>query len=595
VIDRAALARLTEAELDRFAATHPLSRELFARAQRSLVGGVPMPWMMMWAGGFPPYVASAKGASLTDVDGCDYVDLCLADTGAMTGHGPPAVREQCERGMTTMLPTEDSILVAEELARRFGLGRWLFTLSATDANRSALRIARQVTGRGKVLVFSYCYHGSVDESFAVRGPDGGTVSRAGNAGPPVDPALTTVAVEFNDTSALEAALADRSVACVLAEPAMTNMGIILPAEGYHRALRETTRDTGTLLIIDETHTLSAGPGGCTAAWGLVPDMVTVGKAIGGGIACGALGLSGEVSTAMLADPGADYEDTGGIGGTLAGNALSLAAMRATLTHVLTADAYSRTVPLAGRFADGVRGVIETAGLGWHVTQLGCRAEYRFQPEPPQNGTQASAASDAELERYFHLHAMNRGVLITPFHNMALMSPVTRQADVDRHTEVFAEAVSGLLGLCLTEPAGARVALASVHHYVGAGDPGRTRGQQEHDHVGDLFQAAEAPEWKLGRNELGEGLGVVRAEGLPRAAREEDGARADRVHPDAGRGQFLGRRRGEVDLGRLGHRVRGPRRRAYPGDRGDDHAGSPARGLEEREPGPDQLGRVPCVQ
>ena len=449
MIDRAELARLTQVELDRFAATHPLSRELFAEAQRSLIGGVPMPWMMMWAGGFPPYVARAHGAGLTDVDGCDYVDLCLADTGAMTGHGPPvvlaAIREQCERGITTMLPTEDSIAVAEELGRRFGVSRWLFTLSATDANRSALRIARQVTGRGKVLVFSYCYHGSVDEAFAVRAPDGSTVARAGNVGPPVDPALTTVVAEFNDVPGLEAALADRSVACVLAEPAMTNMGIVLPDEGYHQALREITRDTGTLLIIDETHTLSAGPGGCTAAWGLDPDLVTVGKAIGSGIASGALGLSEETYAAMLAQPEADYEDTGGIGGTLAGNALSLAAMQATLTHVLTADAYARTIPLASRFTEGVREVISAAGLGWHVTQLGCRAEYRFQPAPPRNGTQANAASDAELERYFHLHAMNRGVLITPFHNMALMSPVTRQADVDRHTEVFAEAVRDLLG------------------------------------------------------------------------------------------------------------------------------------------------------
>jgi glutamate-1-semialdehyde aminotransferase len=337
--------------------------------------------------------------------------------------------------------------VAEELTRRFGVGRWLFTLSATDANRSALRIARQVTGRDKVLVFSYCYHGSVDEAFAVRGPGGRTVARAGNVGAPVDPALTTVVAEFNDIPGLKAALADRSVACVLAEPAMTNMGIILPHEGYHQALREITRDTGTLLIIDETHTLSAGPGGCTAAWNLDPDLVTVGKAIGSGIASGALGLSDQAYAAMMAQagPDADYEDTGGVGGTLAGNALSLAAMRATLTHVLTAGAYARMIPLADRFTAGVREVISAAGLGWHVTQLGCRAEYRFQAGPPRNGTQANAASDAELERYFHLHAMNRGVLITPFHNMALMSPVTRQADVDRHTEVFAEAVRDLLG------------------------------------------------------------------------------------------------------------------------------------------------------
>ena len=449
MIERTRLASLTRRELDRFATAHPRSRELSQQAQRSLIGGVPMPWMMLWAGGFPPFAAHAEGARITDVDGCEYVDLCLGDTGAMTGHSPPAVlaavREQAGRGLTTMLPTQDAAVVADDLSRRFGMARWLFTLSATDANRAALRVARQVTGRPKVAVFSYCYHGSVDETFAVRQPDGSTRSRAGNVGPPVDPAQTTVAVEFNDTDGLAAALAGGSVACVLAEPAMTNMGIILPEPGYHRALRELTRDSGTLLIIDETHTLSAGPGGCTLAWDLAPDMVTAGKAIGSGIACGALGMSAGVATQMLADIEADYADTGGIGGTLAGNALSLAAMRATLGQVLTAEAYQWTIPLAGRFADGVREVIARAGLGWQVTQLGCRAEYAFLPDPPRNGTQAHAAADPDLERYFHLHAMNRGVLITPFHNMALMSPATQQADVDRHTEVFAEAVADLLG------------------------------------------------------------------------------------------------------------------------------------------------------
>jgi glutamate-1-semialdehyde 2,1-aminomutase len=449
MIDRTRLASLTRRELDRFATAHPRSRELSRQAQRSLIGGVPMPWMMLWAGGFPPFAAHAEGARITDVDGCEYVDLCLGDTGAMTGHSPPvvlaAVREQAGRGLTTMLPTQDAAVVADDLSRRFGMARWLFTLSATDANRAALRVARQITGRPKVAVFSYCYHGSVDETFAVRQPDGSTRSRAGNVGPPVDPAQTTVAVEFNDTDGLAAALAGGSVACVLAEPAMTNMGIILPEPDYHRALREITRDSGTLLIIDETHTLSAGPGGCTLAWDLAPDMVTAGKAIGSGIACGALGMSAGVATQMLADIEADYADTGGIGGTLAGNALSLAAMRATLGQVLTAEAYQWTIPLAGRFADGVREVIARAGLGWQVTQLGCRAEYAFLPDPPRNGTQAHAAADPDLERYFHLHAMNRGVLITPFHNMALMSPATQQADVDRHTEVFAEAVADLLG------------------------------------------------------------------------------------------------------------------------------------------------------
>ena len=407
-----------------------------------------MPWMMRWAGGFPPFAARAAGASITDVDGHEYVDLCLGDTGAMTGHSPPAVLkvllDQGQRGLTTMLPTEDSIWVAGELRRRFGLGRWMFMLSATDANRAALRIARQITGRQKILVFSYCYHGSVDETFAVRGPDGGTVSREGNVGPPVDPAVTTKAIEFNDLRALDAALSDGSVACVLAEPAMTNMGIILPEPGYHQALRELTRAAGTLLIIDETHTLSAGPGGCTALWSLEPDMVTLGKAIGSGVACGALGVSGDAVDRMLAQVDADYEDTGGIGGTLAGNAVSLAAMRATLGEVLTADAYARMIPLAGRFAAGVEQVISAHGLGWHVTQLGCRAEYRFQASPPGNGTEAHAAADSELERFYHLHAMNRGVLITPFHNMALMSPVTQEADVDRHTETFAAATADLL-------------------------------------------------------------------------------------------------------------------------------------------------------
>ncbi len=407
-----------------------------------------MPWMMRWAGGFPPFAARAAGASITDVDGHEYVDLCLGDTGAMTGHSPPAVMkvllDQGQRGLTTMLPTEDSIWVAGELGRRFGLGRWMFTLSATDANRAALRIARQITGRQKILVFSYCYHGSVDETFAVRGPDGGTVSREGNVGPPVDPAVTTEAIEFNDLRALDAALSDGSVACVLAEPAMTNMGIILPEPGYHQALRELTRAAGTLLIIDETHTLSAGPGGCTALWSLEPDMVTLGKAIGSGVACGALGVSGDAVDRMLAQVDADYEDTGGIGGTLAGNALSLAAMRATLGEVLTADAYARMIPLAGRFCTGVEQVITAHGLGWHVTQLGCRAEYRFQASPPGNGSEAHAAADSGLERYYHLHAMNRGVLITPFHNMALMSPVTTETDVDRHTEAFAAATADLL-------------------------------------------------------------------------------------------------------------------------------------------------------
>jgi glutamate-1-semialdehyde 2,1-aminomutase len=445
-IDRDRLSAALEEELARFGKEHPRSRELYERAQRSLVGGVPMPWMMRWAGGFPIFLESASGATVTDVDGNTYADLCLGDTGAMTGHGPASVVEavarQAARGITTMLPTEDAAWVGEELARRFRVPRWLLTLTATDANRTALRVCREVTGRPKVLVYSYCYHGTVDEAFAVAGPEG-TRSRAGNVGPPVDPAQTTVAVEFNDATALEAALAGGEVACVLAEPAMTNMGIVLPDPGYHERLRALTRDAGTLLIIDETHTFSAGPGGCTQAWELEPDLVTIGKAIGSGVPAGALGLSAEVAEQMLGDVDADYEDTGGVGGTLAGNALSMAAVRATLEQVLTEDAFDRTIPLAGRFREGVEDVIEAHGLPWSVVQLGCRAEYRFQAPPARNGTEAQETSDPELERYLHLHALNRGVLLTPFHNMALMSPETSAEDVDLHTESFADAVAAI--------------------------------------------------------------------------------------------------------------------------------------------------------
>jgi glutamate-1-semialdehyde 2,1-aminomutase len=402
---------------------------------------------MRWAGGFPVFADKASGARITDVDGHTYVDLCLGDTGSMPGHGPEpvvaAVAEQVAKGITTMLPTENAVWVGEEMVRRFTMDRWKFTLTATDANRAALRICRQLTGRSTVLVYSYSYHGSVDEAFAVAGPGGTTVSREGNVGPAVDPSQTTVAIEFNDLDALEKALATEEIACVLAEPAMTNMGIVLPDEGYHDALRALTRAHGTLLIIDETHTFSAGPGGCTGEWGLQPDMFTIGKAIGSGIPAGALGLTLDVAERMLADPDADYEDTGGIGGTLAGNALSMAAIRATLSEVLTPEAFEHTIPLATRFSDGIREVVSEFGLPWNVTQLGSRAEYRFEHEPARNGTQARLASDPELERYLHIHAQNRGVLITPFHNMALMSPVTTEADVDRHTEVFREAVRDL--------------------------------------------------------------------------------------------------------------------------------------------------------
>ncbi len=406
-----------------------------------------MPWMMLWAGGHPVFAAEGHGARITDVDGNEYIDLALGDTGAMAGHSPAAtaasVATQGASGITMMLPTEDAVWVGEELSRRFKLGRWLFTLSATDANRTALRIARQITGRPKVLVYNYCYHGSVDEAFAVS-HGGVTGAREGNVGAPVDPGETTVAIEFNDLTALEKALATEQIAIVLAEPAMTNMGIILPDDGYMQALRELTRKHGTLLLIDETHTFSAGPGGCTTAWDLDPDLVTIGKSIGGGVPCGALGVCDSVLDQMFAQDDADYEDTGGIGGTLAGNALSSAAMAATLSSTLDEDCFAHTIPLAARLAAGIQQTIDSYDLPWNVTQLGCRAEYQFLPEPARNGTAAHASHDTELENFLHLYALNRGVMITPFHNMALIAPQTTAHDVDRHTELFAEAVGDLL-------------------------------------------------------------------------------------------------------------------------------------------------------
>ena len=439
-VDRARVRDLLQRERTEFVKRHPRSRELYDRARTSLLGGVPMTWMLEWAGGFPVFMAEASGAGVTDVDGHRYVDLCLGDTGAMTGHSPTeavtVIAERLARGVTTMLPTEDALWVGDELARRFGLALWQFTLTATDANRFAVRIAREITGRPKVLVFNYCYHGTVDETFLTLGPLGKPQSREGNVGPPVDPTLTSKVVEFNDLDALEEALAPESVACVLTEPALTNIGIVLPEPGFHEGLREVTRRTGTLLIIDETHTISAGPGGYTAAHGLEPDVLTIGKPIGSGVPAGAFGLSEEVADRMFAQTGADYQDVGGIGGTLAGNALSLAAMRVTLEWVLTEDAYGRMFSLAERFLNGVERVIAERNAPWHVTRLGCRAEYLFRPDPPRTGGEAAAGREPDLDALVHLYLLNRGILMTPFHNMALMSPATTDADVDAHTEAF---------------------------------------------------------------------------------------------------------------------------------------------------------------
>jgi glutamate-1-semialdehyde 2,1-aminomutase len=446
-IDRSGLESSFQREQDRFEQLHPRSHELTREARRCLLDAVPMPFMTEWPGSFPVYMAEASGSRIIDSDGIEYADLCLGDTGAMTGHSPPtvsaALAEHAPEGVTYMLPTADSVAVGEELQRRFGLPYWQFTVSATDANRFAMRIARKITGRERILVFNWCYHGTVDEA-SVAMVDGEVRAREPNSGQPVSPALTTRVVEFNDLDALERALRPRDIACVLAEPAMTNVGIVGPAPGFHEAMRELTQRYGTLLIIDETHTLCAGPGGCTADWGLDPDMIVLGKTIAAGIPTGAYALSQEVANRLTAQRGPDISVTGGIGGTLAGNALSARLMRITLETVLTQASFELMIVRAQRYQSGVEQAIQATGVPWHVTRLGCRAEYRYQPVPPKNGSESMATEDRRLAAFMHLFALNRGVLLTPFHNMVLMCPETTDEQVDRAVEVFASAIAEVI-------------------------------------------------------------------------------------------------------------------------------------------------------
>jgi glutamate-1-semialdehyde 2,1-aminomutase len=449
MIDRARLTELYAREQADFVARHPLSAAAYERADH-LFGRVPMTWMNKTAGGFPVYLDRALGNRVWDIDGFEYVDFALGDTGAMAGHSPEATvaaiqhRIGTQGGITTMLPTEDAEWVGAELTRRFGLERWSYSLTATDANRWAIRLARALTGRPKILFNSYCYHGSVDESLIVVGPDGEGMSRPGNVGEPVDVTLTSRVAEFNDLEGLERQLAHGDVAAVLMEPALTNIGIVLPDPGYLEGVRELTRRYAVLLINDETHTFSAGPGGATKAWGLEPDMLVIGKSIAGGIPMGAYGLSSELADRALARTDLDLVDMGGVGGTLAGNPLSIAATRATLEHVLTDRAFGQMIETATYFATGVQSVMDQHALPWSLSELGARAEYRFASPAPRNGTESAASADAELEDCIHLYLLNRGIMLTPFHNMALMSPVTTTADVDLHHGVFGAVVAELM-------------------------------------------------------------------------------------------------------------------------------------------------------
>ena len=436
-----------KSEVERFIDQHPESQAVANQSHSSLLAGVPMPWMKRWAGPFPVVADRAEGGRIFDIDGNKYVDFCLGDTGSMTGHAnapiSQAISLQAQRGFTTMLPSSDISWVANHLAERFRMSKWQFCLSATDANRFSLRIARALSGKPKIVVNDWCYHGTVDETLVILDEEGQTVSRPGAIGPQVDPGITTLAVPFNDLDAMERALATGEVACVLMEPALTNIGIVLPQPGYLEGVRRLTKQYGVILILDETHTICAGPQGASRLWGIDADMLVIGKTIGGGIPVAAYGMSSEVAVKVEALMHGHDLDVSGIGGTLSGSALAGAAIRATLTHALRQEDFDIAIPLATRWSTGVQAIIDQHGLPWTVQQLGCRAEYWFS-EHPQNGAQAAASVNDELESFMHLYALNRGILLTPFHNMALMTPFHSEDDVDLHTSVFSDCVRELV-------------------------------------------------------------------------------------------------------------------------------------------------------
>ena len=434
------IAELMKIEEQRFLDTHKASTEAFNQSSKVMHEGVPMSWMAKWPGAHPVFVKEAKGAHFTDLDGHDYIDFCLGDTGSMTGHSPAAtvaaVKAQIDKGITAMLPSENAAIVSDLLRERFGLPLWQFTVSATDANRHVIRYARMITGRSKIVVIDRCYHGSVDETFATLDDAGFTIKREGNIGAPVNLDVTTRVVEFNDLAAMEKALAHGDVAAILMEPAMTNIGIVLPVEGYLKGVEELCKKYGTLLIIDETHTISVGPGGMTKQLGLKPDFFTIGKALAAGIPVGTFGMTQAVADAIKKHVEIEKIDTGGIGGTLAGNILALAAMRATLTEVLTEANFAKMIELGDRWSDGVDAAIKEFDLDWHCNRLGARGEYIFKGKAPRTGKEAADSGDFALEQYIHLRLLNDGFLLTPFHNMALMCPDTTAADVDAHTAAF---------------------------------------------------------------------------------------------------------------------------------------------------------------
>jgi glutamate-1-semialdehyde 2,1-aminomutase len=443
-VDHQNLQSLLGREEALFESTRPGSKHLYERGLQCFLYGAPMHWMQQWPGAYPISVVDARGAHVVDVDGHEYVDLALGDTAAMFGHANPAVAEavcdRVRRGATMMLPTEDAAWVGEELTRRFGLPFWQVTTSATDANRFVIRLCRMITGRDKIITFNWNYHGSVDETQVELDDAGTMVPRTGVHPNAMHHEQTTRLVEFNDVAGLEESLGHGDVACVLTEPVLTNIGMVPPLPGFHAELRRLTREHDVPLIMDETHTLSTGPGGYAGAHGLEPDFFVLGKSLAGGIPAAVWGTSREMAERIWVvlphfrqgEPINHF----GFGGTLAGSALQMAAMRATLEQVMTAETFARMISRAERMESQILEILKRRELPWHVTRIGARVEYLFSPEAPRTGGEAHRARHPLLEAYIHLYLLNRGVLLTPFHNMALMCPFTTEADVDLHGEVL---------------------------------------------------------------------------------------------------------------------------------------------------------------
>lgn len=452
-VSRKQVVTLLARERQTYIERNPKSRAQADRAAQHLLFGVPLHWMNDWGTPFALQVSSAQGAHLTDIDGHTLADFCLGDTGAMFGHSPPVVAQalakQAGRGCTTMLASEDAAVVAETLAQRFGLPMWQLAMTATDANRFVLRWIRAATDRKVLLVFNGCYHGTVEDVF-VDLIGGKAVQRDSLLGQAQDLTQTTRVVEFNDLAALEAALAPGDVACVLAEPVMTNIGMVLPKPGFWEQAQILIRRYGAVLVMDETHTISAGPGGYCQSHGLTPDAVVVGKPLGGGMPCAAYGFSAELAQRVLESKRNAPPGHSGIGTTLTANLLAMAAMRVTLTKLMTPATYGPMQARATTLSEGLRTAIARHNLPWCVTQVGARTEFQFCAIPPVNGRQSRQAMDPELEQVIHLYLLNRGVLITPFHNMMLVCPDTKQDDVYRLLQAFNGALSELAGNSLHE-------------------------------------------------------------------------------------------------------------------------------------------------